>query len=92
MLSHVSRALPFYAICSMFVCREGHPTHLFFPGRVGRGYGPEWTLAVVSPAQMCWLGPESFAKLFLHILDSSWKTGSWLARIYAGNFGPRLSR
>ena len=24
--------------------------------------------------------------------DSSWKTGSWLARIYAGNFGPRLFR
>ena len=23
--------------------------HLFFPGRVGRGYGPGWTL-VVSPA------------------------------------------
>ena len=25
--------------------------HLFFPGRVGRGYGPGWTLVVVSPAQ-----------------------------------------
>ena len=33
-----------------FICREGQLTHLFFPGRVGRGYGPDWTLAVVSPA------------------------------------------
>ena len=33
------------------VCREGQLTHLFFPGRVGRGYGPDWTLVfVVSPA------------------------------------------
>ena len=34
------------------ICREGQLMHLFFPGRVGRGYGPDWTLAVVvvSPA------------------------------------------
>ena len=32
-----------------YVCGEGQITHLFFPGRVGRGYGPDWTLAVVSP-------------------------------------------
>ena len=36
------------------VCREGQLTHLFFPGRVGRGYGPDWTL-VVSPAPIGWL-------------------------------------
>ena len=36
----------------MYICREGQLTHLFFPGRVGRGYGPEWTLVVVSPALM----------------------------------------
>ena len=37
------------------ICREGQLTHLFFPGRVGRGYGSEWTLVVVvvvSPALM----------------------------------------
>ena len=32
-----------------YICREGQLTHLFFPGRVGRGYGPDWTLVVVSP-------------------------------------------
>ena len=36
---------------NMYICREGQLTHLFFPGRVGRGYGPHWTLVfVVSPA------------------------------------------
>ena len=28
---------------------RGLPHALFFPGRVGRGYGPDWTLVVVSP-------------------------------------------
>ena len=31
----------------LHVCREGQLTHLFFPVRVGRGYGPGWTVAVV---------------------------------------------
>ena len=40
-----------------YVCREGQLTHFFFPGRVGRGYGSDWTLAVVvvvSPALSGW--------------------------------------
>ena len=38
------------------VCREGQLTHSFFPGRVGRGYGPDWTLVfVVSLAPIGWL-------------------------------------
>ena len=43
---------------AMNVCREGQLTHLFFPGRVGQGYGPDWTLVfvfVVSPAPIGWL-------------------------------------
>ena len=40
---------PFRSIRS--ICRDGQLTHLFFPGRVGRGYGPGWTLVVVSPPQ-----------------------------------------
>ena len=36
-----------------YICREGQLTHLFFPGRVGQGYGPDWTLAV-SP-DPCWI-------------------------------------
>ena len=43
------------------ICREGQLTHLFFPGRVGRGYGPDWTLVfVVSPAPT---GPPPRKKL-----------------------------
>ena len=38
----------------IFICREGQLTHLFFPGRVGRGYGPGWTVAVL-PALSGWL-------------------------------------
>ena len=43
-----------YIYIYIYICREGQLTHLFFPGRVGRGYGPDWTLVVVvvvSPAQ-----------------------------------------
>ena len=35
-----------FPLLPLFICREGQLTHLFFPGRVGRGYGPDWTVAV----------------------------------------------
>ena len=56
------------------ICREGQLTHLFFPGRVGRGYGPDWTL-VVSPAEIIYniynkilykMGP--YASIWAHTL------------------------
>ena len=66
-------------------------THLFFPGRVGRGYGPDWTL-VVSPAQMIYntypkilykMGP--YASIWAHTLRIRSHIG------YKGSGMPKMS-
>ena len=82
-----------YIYISFYICREGQLTHLFFPGRVGRGYGPEWTLAVVvSPCPSVLARAGTLDRTLFEYFDSSWKTGCCIDMIYAGNFGPRLFR
>ena len=52
LIENIKNMIPNIEYLIYFICREGQLTHLFFPGRVGRGYGSEWTLVVVSPALM----------------------------------------
>ena len=76
----------------IYICREGQLTHLFFPGRVGRGYGPDWTLVVVSPCPSVLARAGTLDRTLFEYFDSSWKTGCCIDMIYAGNSGPRLFR